>query len=356
MKNLTIILLLLANLSYAQDSTKADTSTVTTRPFQLSLLYPVGSNGVESYKYANNTSLNLLFGLSAGVKGFELAGFGNGTKGDVTGGQIAGFMNINSGNVKGYQMSGFFNAVNGETIGGQTAGFLNLNKGKVTGAQLSGFANINLDSTQAIQATGFYNQVNGTLKGGQIAGFANLVTGNIKGTQISGFANYAHQNVNGLQFAGFTNYTKDTIKGIQLAGFFNYAKKVEGFQIGFINYCDTISKGVPISFLSIVKNGYRRIELEANETLYGNLTFKTGVKSFYNIFTIGIRPHAEDISWGFGYGIGTLFDINNKFSLNLDATASQISYKESYTEKLNLMNKLRVNIAYKIGTKTEVFG
>lgn len=309
----------------AQDTTSVDTDeTQEINPFQLSFFYPLGTNGLDAHKIKNKVSVNLLVGASAGVTSFEGAGFGNLTNGDVTGTQLAGFFNSNKGNVRGVQAAGFFNSVDGEFKGGQFAGFTNITTGKITG--------------------------------GQFSGFANIATSDVKGGQFSGFSNTAVGNLRGVQASGYVNVVTDTLTGTQISGFVNYAKHVKGFQIGFINVNDTISKGLPVGFFSYSKTGYHKLEIEGSNLPFASFNFKTGVERFYNIFSISGGTSSDDIVGGIGYGIGTIFSLGSKLDMNVDLISTQL-FKENVDEdKINLLNKLKVNVAYNVSDKVQIYG
>ena len=112
--------------------------------------------------------------------------------------------------------------------------------------------------------------------------------------------------------------------------------------------------GVPIGFLSIVKHGYHKFELGASESLFANASFKIGVPHFYNIFTVGYKQLNEDTYWSYGYGIGTLFTLSSKININIDAVAQQVNENEWHTDKLNLLNTLKLNISYKLTERVEL--
>ncbi len=309
------------------------------RPFQISLIYPLGTNGMESGKISNNFSLNLIAGYCGGVKGTEIAGFSNFDKNDVTGIQIAGFCNTNLANMKGCQISGFSN----------------YDKKVSTGLLIAGFANTVIDSSVSAQISGFSNVTVGSHKGFQLSGFGNYAHGDVKGTQITGFANVAKGNTEGFQLAGFTNITTKDLKGAQVSGFLNFARKLKGFQLGFINYCDSTS-GVCIGFLSIVKEGYRVLEVSGDESLPVQLSIKTGTEKFYNILAVGAKPTINEIDWGWGYGIGTLVHLGQHINLNIDAMSYEIHYGEWWTNSLNLLNKLKLNVEWKLKKNIGIFG
>ncbi len=337
MKTILLIMFYLMGVYiFAQEKTENAEKSI---PFQISLIYPLGTNGTESGKISNNFSLNMIAGYCGGLKGLEIAGVSNFNNHNVTGLQIAGFSNINRAEMMGCQISGF----------------CNYNQKTSKGLLIAGFSNTIIDSSVSSQISGFSNVVIGSFKGFQISGFGNYVQDNVLGSQITGFANIALGNTDGFQLAGFTNITTKDLIGAQVSGFFNYAEKIKGFQLGFINYCDSIS-GASIGFLSLVKKGYRIMEINGDESLPVQISVKTGTKKFYNILTVGIKPKISEIDWGWGYGIGTLIYISPRLNLNIDALAYEINYGEWWTNSLNLLNKLKLNVEWKLGKNIGIFG
>lgn len=342
--------------AYSQDSlTTSQDSTKKVRPLRVCYFYPIGSNGLDAYKIENVVSINIYMGISGGVQAAEFAGFGNITNGNVTGFQGAGFFNLNKGNINGFQGSGFFNAVKGDIKGVQATGFVNANHGKINGIQGSGFVNVNTGNFRGAQATGFVNVNVGKFNGLQASGFLNTTVKDFTGAQLSGYVNTAHKNFKGVQASGFLNFVQDTIQGSQFSGFANYAKAVKGFQVGMFNVCDTVSKGLPIGFLSFVRKGYHKGEIEYGTNLIGSASFKTGVKRFYNILSLAATPIDGKVIWGAGYGIGTLFPIHNKLDMNIDLVSTQF-IDDTQDDKLNLMNRLKINVAYKLSKYLHVYG
>ncbi len=47
--------------------------------------------------------------------------------------------------------------------------------------------------------------------------------------------------------------------------------------------------GLPIGFLSIVRDGYRKVEFSGVDAMNLNLGFKIGVRRFYNFLTFGAQ-------------------------------------------------------------------
>jgi hypothetical protein len=339
------------------------TSGAKTNNVSLNILagYTGGVNGVELGAFANIVHHN--------VKGAQLAGFTNIVGQNTTGVQAAGFFNVNNGTVTGVQMAGFQNTLNGQMHGVQMSGFNNITTQNVDGVQLTGFVNIAVKDVNMAQLSGFVNwgrnvgglqatggvnfamgnveaaQLAGMLNvsrhvnGVQAAGFLNVAYGNIgmaqlagmanycdsvTGVQMAGFVNTARLNVTALQAAGFVNYGGEVTgaqiagftnicmgenKGLQLAGLLNVARKLNGVQIAFLNIADEVEAGVPIGFISIVNKGYHTFELSSDENFYANLTFKLGVKRFYNIFKA--RKGYNNIM-AYSYGAGMLFPLTAK--------------------------------------------
>jgi len=325
---------------------------VETRIGQISIWPNVGTNLKMSGQVENRFSLNILAGYSAGVKGVE----------------VGGLVNIDRKNVSGLQIAGLGNVVGGTTTGAQISGIFNNNRQDVKGLQLTGISNVILDTMRGAQIAGISNILRGTMHGWQVAGISNFTTEAVDGVQISGISNYtkkdvdvlqvagvfnmgenvngfqvsglinaARKNVGGWQIAGLSNYAKtvrlsqlaglgniavERVKGAQISLLFNYSKYVDGGQFSFINIADSVG-GIPIGFISIVRKGYHKIELSAEEVLYANLTYKMGVRRFYNIFTVGIQPGSEGPLWGFGYGIGGQIG-TRKAVVSLDLKGTQI--------------------------------
>jgi len=342
------------------------------RPFQCSFVSPMGTNGMESGKYTNNFSINILAGYAGGLNGLELGGFANLILHDLKGTQIAGFSNTVLGETKGCQLSGFSNVskknLSGTQIAGfsnvivdsakaiQISGFTNVVKGSIQGAQLAGFTNYAHHDSKAIQLAGFSNVTKGSLDGVQLSGFSNVAANDSKIIQLSGFANTTKGNVEGAQIAGFCNIASNSLTGVQMSGFLNVAKKVKGSQIGFINVCDSIEEGVAIGFLSFVRKGYRAFEIGMDETLYAQASFKMGTEKFYNILSVGMQQKRNTLRWGWGYGVGTIMEVSQRMNVNVDLMSYHINEDQWWTNKLNILNKLKANVSYHFSDQLAIYG
>lgn len=274
------------------------------RTWQVSFVPFVGTNRKLSGSVTNDWSFNILGGYSAGTNKAE----------------FGGVFNINTGNVKSFQAAGVFN----------------LNGGETNGVQLGGFFNLNLQAASGVQA----------------AGFTNLIMRDAHGAQLAGFLNLAAKHTEGAQVAGFVNISR-SISGTQVAGFVNVAQHVKGSQIGFLNIADSI-RGVPVGFLSFVAKGYHTLELGADEVIPVNISFRTGVRAFYNIISVGMRPEKSDsVTWSFGYGVGTSPRILKKLYLNIEATANQVN--KGNVEALNLVNRFYTGLDFQVARKFALY-
>jgi hypothetical protein len=267
--------------------------------------------------------------------GCQIAGTVNVTRYNAGKCQLAGTANITGGSFKGLQAAGVVNACNNYD-GAQLSGVLNFTKKDAGKCQIAGTVNIAGGSSQGLQAAGVINlsydskgaQISGVLNatfestGSQIAGVAN-VTKEAQGAQIAGVANVA-VNVKGAQISGAANVA-DSVDGAQISGCVNVARYVKGTQIGVINFADSVN-GVPIGVISIVGNGYKKLELSFDELRFANFAFKTGVSRFYNIFSVGIRPgEFEKPLWTFGYGVGTKLNNEGNVSYDLELTGQHVA-------------------------------
>lgn len=288
---------------------------------QLSLFPFVGSNRFVSGLITNRLSLNIFAGYSSGVRGLELGGF----------------LNVVRNEMRGVQMSGFGNLVGK----------------KSTGVQMSGFFNVDAGSFSGLQATGFSNVVTDTIRGVQLAGFSNVLRGPMYGTQISGFSNFTSQDVDGIQASGFMNIALKANKGLQVSGFLNYAREVQGLQFSLFNVADTVSSGVPIGLISIVRKGYHSIEVTANELFPVNLSFKTGIRHFYTILTAGLQQELLSV----GYGLGTQFRLAKKITLSMDLTGHYLSDNRDFLRSKGAQVRLAPTLDIELAKHfTLVFG
>jgi hypothetical protein len=373
MKTIAFILVLFFSINqsilFAQSN---DSIQLKNRPFQITFISPMGTNGMEAGKINNNFSLNIFAGYNGGLSGIEIGGFANTIKQNMNGIQLVGFSNIVLGNSVGCQLSGFSNFNHKSFKGIQASGFSNIVCDSAKIIQISGFSNVVKGNTSGIQVSGFSNVSTGNATSVQIAGFSNVVKGKVKGTQVSGFCNVSTDSSTAIQVAGFNNVTKGDLKGsqisgfanitsgtttgAQISGFFNYSKKLKGLQLGVVNYCDSVEKGIPFGVISIVKHGYKAFDFGIDETLYLNASFLTGVKQLYNKFSVGVKPGGHKMYWSYGYGIGSNLQISKRFELNPELSSHHILIDNWYVDQLNLLNKAELNLLFNLTNSLSIYG
>lgn len=357
------------------------------RKVQFSFIPFIGTNHALSGNVINDYSYNILGGYALGVQKFELGGLFNVDRGNVKGGQVAGLSNIVGGTVTGVQFAGLINAnygfINGVQVGGLVnanfssselvamAGLFNVNNGSAKGVYVGGLGNITMGEQEGPQIAGLFNVTTGESrplqlaglfniaaqdhKGSQIGGLFNITARDLHGSQVAGLWNLTGKDTKGSQVAGLLNITGGKVKGSQVSALFNYGTTVGGSQFGMVNIADSV-KGISFGLINIVRKGYHKLELSADEIFYTNVAFRTGVRHFYNIFSAGIKPHTlegDSTFYTFGYGIGTAPKLFKKFYLNVDLTANQIMYGDA-TEKINLLNKLYVGFDWQTAKKFSI--
>ncbi|MCK9204723.1 MAG: carboxypeptidase-like regulatory domain-containing protein [Bacteroidales bacterium] len=273
----------------------------TSRTIQASIIPYIGTNWKVTGSITNRVSFNLLAGYTGGLKGFELGSLLNITRKEMSGLQIGGIGNIVGGRANGLQIGGLFNFDLDNFKGVQIAGMLNYAPDTIRGSQISLMTNV----------------ANGHCSGAQISLLLNLALKDVRKVQACCLVNYGH-NVDGVQFAGLLNIARNHNDGLQIAGIVNYATIVNGVQIGLVNISNTVERGIPIGIFSYVQKGYHLFEVSGNEIFYGNVAFKSGTKRFYSFVQFGI---GNDYKLQGSYGIGTIFTLNKKLSMNLDVSA-----------------------------------
>jgi hypothetical protein len=339
---------------------------------QVSFLPFLGTNLFMSGMAENRVSVNILAGYNGAVRGFELGGL----------------VNINRHYTYGVQAAGIMNVVGEETNGLQLSGILNTNLGTVRGAQIAGVNNFVLDSLKGLQLSGINNIIVGKLLGLQLAGISNIATQDVDGVQLAGVTNVAFKDINRVQLAGVANYgrnisgtqiagvintSKSIANGVQIAGIgnftlndnkgaqiglvFNYARKNNGLQLSLINVADSVS-GVSIGLINLVRKGYNKLEVSANEILYYNAKVKFGAQNFYTIIAFGAQGFGKGEIWGYTYGFGGAIPLSKKRKVELDIelTATDLQDDNTWFEERNINSRLNFHFSYRINKFISVFG
>lgn len=323
---------------------------ITARTFQASIIPYIGSNWKVTGSVTNRFSLNILAGYTGGLKGIEIGGLGNVTRKNISGLQIGGLGNIVGGTGSGVQIGGLFNFDLGKFKGVQVGGLLNYTPDTLSGVQIAGLTNVVTGRVTGVQIAGLAGIVTRSSDAWQVSGLLNLTLRDARQAQIAGLMNYG-RNLDGFQLAGLLNIVRNHNDGVQIAGLLNYATVVHGVQIGLINVSNTVERGIPIGLFSYVQQGYHLFELSGNEIFYGNVAFKSGTRSFYNFVQLGI---GSDYKLQGSYGIGTIFTLKKKWSMNIDASAGFV-YHPTDTIYHGLLLKFNPEVEYRFAKHFALF-
>ena len=259
------------------------------RAFQVTFVYPLGTDGRNSSDNEYITSFNIIGGRTGKVTGFELASIFNLNRYSSEGVQIAGVMNFtgtpgNDEPSRNIQIAGVANYTQNGTstqIGGV------INRADKTLAQIGGVTNISQKSH--VQITGVFNMAD---------------TVNV---QISGVVNIANSSSCQLSTVNITR------KG--------------GFQLGVVNVRDT-ADGVSIGIINIVKKGgLMEWEVSGSEIIHTALSFRSGTQKLYSIISAGYNFSDEFLATGFG--LGTEITLKNRWRLNIEGIHYSLYNKNS---------------------------
>jgi len=344
----------------------------TVRPIQISVLTPLGTNGIESPEIANTLSLNFIAGYNGGVEGFELGVFCNFIKHDVNGVQLAGFSNAVGNNMRGFQGASYVNVTRGHAEGAQVSGLvnaivdsaraiqgtgiINFVGGNITGVQGAGIVNVALKEMEGVQGAGIVNFSGSDVTGVQGAGIANATLGSAEGVQGAGIVNVALGSVKGAQVSGILNVAIDTLEGFQGSGCVNATRVLKGYQLGIVNICDTIEEGMPIGLFSVVRRGgLREIEVWGGYNLYAGITGKIGTEKLYSIFTIGTKlPEDNELLWATGFGLGTQTTWKNNMIFGFEGVGYNY-FNSNEMAQSNWSGQLRFSFAKPLTKHLAVF-
>ena len=314
------------------------------RLFQISLVpsVSIGSNLSTNALITNNVSLNVISGYSSGVNGVEVGGILNIVKGDTRWFQGAGIANINGGNVSGIQIGGISNLVTGNILGFQGAGITNMCKQNLFGIQVAGISNILRGGFTGVQASGICNFAWENSHGLQVAGIANVAKSDLDGVQASGIVNFAMGGQNFFQASGIANRCRIN-NGLQATGIVNYAEFNNTLQIGLINVSKK-SRGVAIGLINFVYEGYHALELGYNTLGFLDLIIKSGSQRLYNTYGAGIRLGDTKPDYTFSLGLGSYFNLGNRFRVSSEASYNLIFEDEINWNQTTQMIKIEPTI------------
>ncbi len=314
--------LMLASVAGASIPVAAQTNDATqtsgTKIGQVTFIYPLGTDGKNS---SNNTyafSLNVLGGLTGGVKGAEFASLYNINYNAMSGAQFGGLLNLTKENVSGAQFAGLANLSTGKITGVQFAGLLNTAQSASGACQFAGIANVNAEQ--------------GML---QFGGIANMSGSGNAGVQIAGVANMADSMA--TQIAGIVNITK---RG--------------GFQLGIVNIRDTADGGM-LGVVNIAKKGgLFELEASAGEFIHAQVAFRSGTEKLYSILSLGYNFN-NDIAWSFGFGLGTTWKFGKNAGINLEGMYYTLADERFSTSSFNSLAQVRPLFYFQLGNRMKLF-
>lgn len=312
-------------------------------PIQMSVVYPMTTQGDQTINYCYNFSFNLFSGRVGAVTGLEFGSIFNRVEKNVKGVQLGGLANMTH-DVTGLQFGGLGNAskkVNGVQLGG----LANIS-GDVTGLQFGGLANIS-ENTKGIQLSGLAN-ITRDVTGFQFGGLVNLSEHN-KGIQLGGITNVTGES-KGFQFAGVANVSNE-VSGASFGGVFNRTGKLRGFQFGIVNVTDTIEKGVSLAIINIVKKGfYDEWVLSFADYANVSLSYKMGIQRFYTIYSIGAN-FIEDKLWVVGIGFGNRTALGKRIDFQPEIISYNYYPEDFKNVRSTWATHLKIGFVYKLNEK-----
>ncbi|TDW97417.1 hypothetical protein EDB95_5266 [Dinghuibacter silviterrae] len=302
----------------------------TDKPYQVSLVPSIGTQGRMGSQVTNTVSLNLIGGYSAGTHGVE----------------IAGVFNLDRKSVRHVQAAGAFNIAGGTVVGLQAAGCANVDMDSARGAILAGGANVVYGSASGALIAGGANLVHGTVQGAVLAGGANIVHGSVSGVLAAAGANVVHGQVFGAQIAGAFNDCRGTVYGLQASALYNHAVHLKGVQIGLINIADT-SSGYSIGLVSFVRHGLHQVSVSYDDGW--TLAYRSGNPKLYSILLAGYNPDGPTI----GYGAGRAFPLAGRWGITTEVAVRQV-YDRHWNEE-GTVYRLSPSLTFRLSHTVSVF-
>ena len=269
-------------------------------PVGLDFAPMVGSSTLAAGRAGRRLSLGVVGTASRGVHGVALSAAVNVDLGYVCGAEVAGAFNVTR-----------------DLSGGQVAGAINIAKGTVHGAQVAGGANV----------------ATGPVSGVQTAGGLNVATGPMRGLQAAGGLNIARA-IDGIQVAGGINVAR-SLAGAQVGGAINVSGETSGAQVGVVNFTAGSVHGVQIGVVNVNSDADFALGL-VNISTHGRFKIdawglpdsrlmlagvKNGGAHYHYIYAVGVRPEDTHRAWAsFGLG-GHITTPIDWISVDLDGIA-----------------------------------
>lgn len=348
----------------------------TTKPFQLSFFYPLGTDFINSQENTYDISLNIVGGVTGRSNGIELGTVFNVNKYSAKGLQLSGAINF-AGYAPGVkeesnvvQLSSMINyAKAGQAT--QLTGGINISDRSVLQASAIGnFAKespiqltggINITKTGSVQASAIANvaekshfQATGGVnltKDGAFQGSAIANTAMNSACQITGGINVTKKG--GFQASAIANVAQES--SCQITGGINVTKR-GGFQLGIINVRDS-ADGVSLGIINIAnekKGGVIDFGLEGGDLINMAATFRSGTHRLYSILSVGYGFNEPFISAGFG--LGTSFRFTRWLGLNTEFMYNTLYELPNGWENYNSLVQFRPLLNIRVAEHFKIYG
>ncbi|MDX1591220.1 MAG: hypothetical protein R3283_04620 [Balneolaceae bacterium] len=286
------------------------------RKWRVTLINPLGTNGVDAMDYTAKYSINILGGAHGGLDGAEIGGLFNYTRYYSSGVQLAGFANLTSGTMDGIQIAGFVNGSANAMSGMQLSGFANLAGGSASGLQVSGFINGSRENLDGLFVTGGLNISGDNTSGLYVSGIGTIAGQNIDGMSISGVLTASRGSISGFAVSGVLN-SSQVMDGFSAAGLINLSKSMSGLQAAPINIAQTASgmqiglinfasefEGLPVGLISLYGNGRKNVDFRFSDGGFTDIGLNLGTYRVYNMLFAGYNPLLDRDVYRVGVAIG----------------------------------------------------
>ncbi|MCC5927478.1 MAG: hypothetical protein JJU41_13075 [Bacteroidetes bacterium] len=224
------------------------------RPFRMSLLPGISTNGTDATRYSARFSINLIAGYNGGLEdGYEL-GIVNINKYYTHARFQLGAVNVSGGRLAGINLAAAANYAGTDVQGLQLAGGVNIARNNMEGVQLSGLGNIAGANMRGFQYSSLMNIAGEDIEGIQVGGMINAGRGDMSGIQIASIINFSGNDMEGIQLSGVGNLALQDASGLQVSGLFSAAgRDIEGLNVtGGMMVAGRDASGLLVSGLGLV--------------------------------------------------------------------------------------------------------
>lgn len=247
---------------------------------------PLDSTQTSWFNLGLQSTMNRLNGVGFNV----LAGV---VRQNMNGMQLSGLANIAGNNMRGMQLSGISNVSGNNMIGLSATGLVNIAGNNTKGVLLSGLTNIAGDNARGLMVSGLTNVAGEKGMGMQLAGIANVAGSTFDGLMSTGLLNVVGSTITGVQLSGLGNVAGEQLNGLQM-GFFNFASKVNGLQLGVVNYYKDEIKGFQLGLVNANPDTRVQMMVFGGNSTKINAAARFKNKRFYTI--VGGGTHYLDFS------------------------------------------------------------